>query len=311
MKPVVRSALSAMMSLSFTKNMLESMISWDFKEGNPRDNLMQLCFSSLASWLVILLTLIISVLPPEFLPLQVSDATTEGSVLFFFLDGHLINMFVIATAAFVFTWLFRLESLLILVTAFAVKQSWLHINSATAATLATLLSSLCFRWWAVMDIKSEARRVWNSVHQIQMIAFLATLSASLYFLDYLQINGLFSEHSFNRTQFLAALITNYYAVSFLGMALFGHFYFRRKTEPQELPLYFSTANWILRFRFSHDLRTLLKKKAEAEMTKHQDHLKKFNELKKSSPGLSTLPIEKTLLCEIENLKEAILRFSRA
>jgi hypothetical protein len=310
MNPVIKSAAAAMLSLSFSKSMLESMMRWDFKEGSARENLMQLCFSSLGSWFIILLTLVVSVLPPELLPLHASDQFSDYSLVHFMLNGYFLNMIAFAAAAFVLTWLFRFENILLLIIALLVKFSWLHINSAVAGVLSVLLSALCYRWWAVMDIKSEARRIWNSLHQIQMISFLVTFSASLYFLDFVQLNGLFSEHGFNRVQFLAALLAGYYALNFLMMSVFGHFYFHRKIEPQHLQVYFSTANWILRFRFKREVNETLRKKAETEIVKHQDHLKNFIDLKTSSPGLATLPIENVLLSEIDHLKEAILRFSK-
>ncbi|MCC2678298.1 MAG: hypothetical protein K0R29_874, partial [Pseudobdellovibrio sp.] len=151
MNPVIKSAAAAMLSLSFSKSMLESMMRWDFKEGSARENLMQLCFSSLGSWFIILLTLVVSVLPPELLPLHASDQFSDNSLVHFMLNGYFLNMIAFAAAAFVLTWLFRFENILLLIIALLVKFSWLHINSAVAGVLSVLLSALCYRWWAVMD----------------------------------------------------------------------------------------------------------------------------------------------------------------
>lgn len=286
------------------------MVRWDFKEGGARENLMQLCFSSLASWLLLLFLLIISALPGTIVPIVSLDRFAENSLLLFLLDGYILNMAVFAVAVFVLTWLFRMETFLILLIAVLIKISWLHINLAVAGVLAVLLSAICYRWWAVMDIKSEARRVWNSIHRLQLVAFVITFSAGMYYLDFIQVNHLFSEQGLNRIHFLAGIVAGYYALNFLMMSVYGHFYFNRQVEPQQMQVYFSTANWILRFRFSRAMTDVLRKKAEAEILKHQDHLKNFLELKTSSPGLATLPLEKVLLSEIDHLKEAILRFSK-
>jgi hypothetical protein len=312
MKPIIRAALASIISLSFTKNLLESIFKWDFKEGDSRENLMQLCFSSLSVWFLLVILLVISLDPFAAGAYSNMDAFAENRILLFLLDGHMPHMIAVFAVAFVVTWLFRQEILFTAVLAYLVKHSWLHINLAVAGTLAILLSSLCYRWWAVMDIKSEARKIWNRIHQLQLISFIFTFFYSFYELDFMLVNGILGDRGIiNRVHFLIFVLVIYYALNFILMSIYGHFYFHQKKEPSEIQVYFSTSNWILRFKLSESLRAALKKKAENEMVKHQTHLKSFNELKASSPGLSKLPLEGALQSEIEYLKEAIVRLSKA
>jgi hypothetical protein len=274
--------------------------------------LLRLCFSSLSNWFLLVVLAVISVDPFVVSSYSRLDSFSENSLLLFLLDGHAPHMVSVFLAVFVLTWLFRQEILFTVLLAYLVKHSWLHVNLAVAGVLAVLFSSLCYRWWAVVDIKSEARKIWNRIHQLILVSYIITFLYGMYELDFMLKNGLLGANGIiNRVHFLIFVLIIYYGLNFIFMSVYGHFYYHRKKEPSDLQIYYSTANWILRFRFSEDLRAALKKKSEAEIVKHQTHLKSFNELKSSSPGLATLPLENALTSEIDYLKEAIMRFSKA
>ncbi len=312
MNQVLSALKKSLSSCSVFKCQLESLIKWDFKIGDARENLMQLCFSSFAAWPLFAGILIIALDPFKTSFSLTSLLSYDNSFLHALLDGRTNMMLLFFAVFFVGEWLFRKTSYFILVLLYFLNRSEVHVNLVVVSVAALLLSQNCYLWWALVDIKSETKTIWSRVQLLQFISWLITFVSALAVLDYLQINHLLSEESYlNRLNFITAILVFYFALRFIFLSVWGHFYFRKVQDPSFLGLHYSTAQWFLRFSLSEVLQKTLKEKAEQQLKQHQANAKNFLDLKMQNPGLGRLPLEVVLNSEIDYLKESLLRLSKA
>lgn len=315
MKPIMNAIKEAICTLSVKKCQLEAIMKWDFKVGNPRENFMQLCFSNLAAWPLFTVILILNFDPFRFSWSLAEIFSYDNSFILFLLDGRLTPMLVTFFGFFVAEWLFRKEYFFIFGLLFFLNKGELHINLALAGCLAVYLSRICYGWWMVVDSESKTRKIWQISNLLQFAAWLITAVGSVYAVDYLQVNSYFAAPNDlnswqSRLNFMAIVFFSYHLVSHILLSAWGHFYFRIADDPSDLPVYYSTSNWILRFDLSDNLLSQVKKTIETQLAKYGQNQKQYEELKSLNPKLSTLPFEAVLNKEISYLKEAGLRISK-
>jgi hypothetical protein len=299
------------LSYSPSRSLIEGMMKYDFKVGVPRVNLMQLCFSNLAAWPLIIVIALIHLDPFKYSWTLVSLISFENPVILFLLDGRLGAMVWFFVIFFIIEWLIRKEYVLLALIFYFLNKGELHIHLASVGVLAIYLSRISYLWWLSLDALSETQKIWKSVSILQFVAWIVTTICILNALDYIQLNFLFNENSdLSRFNFLCIVVVLYHVCSHLFLSLWGHFYFQKKIEPSNLPTYYSTAHWILRFNMSYYLQKLLKNKLSAQSEKHAESQKQFDELKIVSPGLVKLSVESVLKKETAFLKEAGLRISK-
>ncbi|MEQ1723718.1 MAG: hypothetical protein ABL930_11120, partial [Pseudobdellovibrio sp.] len=249
--------------------------------------------------------------PVKFSWTLVSLFSFENPVILFLLDGRLGTMMCFFVIFFVLEWLIRKEYVLLAVIFYFLNKGELHIHLASVGVLAVYLSRISYLWWLSLDAQSETQKIWKSVSILQLVAWIVSAICILNALDYVQINLLFNEKSeLSRFNFLCIGVLLYHVCSHLFLSFWGHFYFQKKIEPSNLPTYYSTANWILRFNMSYYLQKLLKTQINSQLEKHAESQKQFDELKLVSPGLVKFSIESVLKKETDFLKEANLRISK-
>lgn len=308
---IINAIKDAVLSYSPARSLIESMMKYDFKLGDTRTHLMQLCFSSLASWPLILILTAIYFDPFKYSWSLVKLFSEQNLFVLFLLDGHLSSMLIFFFAFFVLEWILRKEYFLLAIVFYFLNRSELHIHLAVIAVLATYFSRICYLWWLTVDVESESKKIWKAVSILQALAWLIVVVSSLNALDYLQSNHLFNEGSdLNRYSFLALIVLLYHVFSHLFLSLWGHFYFQKVVEPSNLPTYYSTSQWILRFNMSYYLQSLLKPQIAQQLEKHIERERQFVELKAQSPALAKFAVGAVLRKEIAFLKEANLRLTK-
>lgn len=299
--------------LSYTpsRSFIEAMIKYDFKVGDAKTSEMQLCFSNLATWPLIFILLFIQLDPFKISLSLVKLLSFESSVVLFLLDGHQFNMLILFFIFYFIEWIIRKEYILIALVFYFLQRSELHIHLATVAVLAVYLSRICYLWWLSVDSESETKKIWKTVSALQLWAWIFVSFTTISALDYIQTNFLFNEASeLNRVNFLCLAILLYHVFSHLFLSLWGHFYFQKNYEPANLPTYYSTTNWILRFNMSYYLQSLLKSKIAQELEKHIKNVEQLQELKILHPAMAKLSVETVLKKETDYLKEANLRIDK-
>lgn len=305
MKQIMHALKEVFGSYSAPRSLVEATTKYDFKIGEARTNLMQLCFSNLASWPLVLILALISFDPFKTSWSLVEFLSFENQLVLFLLNGHLINMLILFLIFFVFEWIFRKEYVLIAIIFYFVNRSEFHIHLATVSILAIYLSRILYLWQLKMDSDSESSKIWKSVSALQLLAWVVAASSALSALDYIQRNFLFNEATqLSRFNFLCIMILLYHLFSHLFLSIWGHFYFQQKQEPSSLPVYYSTASWISKFKISRGLKSTLSEKITEQLKKHLQNKVQLQELKLQSPGLAKLSIEAVLDKEINYLKGA-------
>lgn len=311
MKFIIQAIKDTLLSYTPARSQLEAMMKYDFKVGAPRTNLMQLCFSNLASWPLVFLLAVIAFDPFKATWSLVGTLGYESAVVLFLLNGQMIPMLAVFGGFFVLEWLFRKEYLFIAIIFYLLNRGELHIHLATVGILAVYLSRICYLLWFSVDCESETKVIWKASGMLQLVAWFVSGVLILNGLDYMQIHHLFQEATeLNRYNFLLTAILIYHIFSHLFLCMWGHFYFQAEREPANLPVYYSTAAWILRFNMSYYLQSLLQKRIATQLESHLEHQQQLAELKASSPGLAQLPVGAVLETEIRYLKEANLRLTR-
>ncbi len=311
MKEILAAIKDVFLSYSPGRSFIEAMMKFDFKVGEVRTHLMQLCFSNLASWPLIPLLFLLAIDPFKFSWSLAGLLSDDNPFVLFLLDGRMMPMLVVFAIFFVFEWIFRKEYLLLALVFYFLGKNEMHVHLATMAVFALYLSRICYLWWLSVDSVSETKVIWKSVSGLQFLAWIVVLIVSVSALDYIQINYLFSKTGeLTRFNFLCIALILYQGCSHLFLSFWGHFYFKKKLDPSKLPTYFSTANWILRFSMSDHLRSLLKARIVEQLKKHEVSASQFEELKISSPGLGHFSVGNVISKETEYLKEASLRISK-
>lgn len=298
--------------LAFTpsRSHLEAMMRLDFKIGDERTNFMQLCFSNLAAWPLFVLAFVLYFDPNRFSwSLQKLLLSRQVSA-FFLLDGRPQNMILFFLVFFFIQWILRVEFLLIGIIFYFLLKSDLHLHLALAAILAIIFSKNCYLWWFHTDLRSRSHHIWKVISGLQLFgSFLGGLF-SLYLLQVFYFKGYFSESiSANRFETLILFLFIIYFLPFILSLGWGHFYFKKKFNPTEFPIHYSTANWILRFK----MRPYFKKKLLDQTLKyleiHQKNLEDLAAIKDLSPVSIPFKIGEILKTEISLLKMASSRLT--
>lgn len=303
LKQIAEALKEVFLSYSPARSLIEAMMKYDFKIGEARVNLMQLCFSNLASWPLILILVLIFFDPTKASWSLVGYLSFENPLVLFLLDGRPLNMLALFLLFFALEWILKKEYILIAIIIYLVNRSEFHIHLATTSILAVYLSRLLYLWSFKADHESETRKIWKSVCILQLLAWgLVSLSA-LRALDYIQVNFLFNEATnLSRFNFLCIMILLYHMLSHLFLSFWGHFYFGQKLEPSKLPVYYSTKNWASHFKISKRFKSTLSIKTTEQLKKHLQSDVELQELKLQSPGLAKFSIAKVLAKEISYLK---------
>ena len=263
---------------------LEAMMKIDFKIDEERINLIQLCFSNLAAWPFFVIAGIIQL---NFLPVTWSLQHIFSDHLefrFFLIDGRMSNMLLFFALFFVFEWIVRNEYLLLSFILYFLLKSDFHFHLAVASSSAVLFSRCCYLWWFHLDLKSRSFKIWKVYSSLQLIGTLMGIFLCLYLLQVLFELGYFSSSgSENRFQALILFVLILYLSPLPLTTVWGHFFVRKKKEPTDFPIHYSTAGWILRFRMRPVLRKQLLDQIHKYREVHQKNLHDFQELKDLGP----------------------------
>lgn len=306
---IKRAVLDSVLSYSTSRSLLESMMKLDFKIGDRHTALMQLCFSYLAAWPGFLLIGLFWFKPFEALPLLSNWLGPDHLFVLSLLSGQLSSMLTAFVVIFVIQWVLRKEYLLIFLLFYLQSRGEIHIHLSVTVLLALYFSRTCYLWWLSVDSVDQTKKIWKSVSILQMLVWLAVAGVTLFLLDHIQRNFLWGESVLwsGRYGFLVVVLLCYHALNHLGLSLWGHFYFRRPAEPSDLPIYYSTANWILRFNMSHHLQNLLRNRLSEQMSLHQEHQRKLSDL---PPHLRQGRLQEVVSGELGYLREANLRLTK-
>ncbi len=310
MKMILAAVKEVWLSFFPNRAMQEALLKYDFRIDDPRQNIMQLCFSALASWPLMLLIGVIYIDPKKYAFTLQRLFGDDSSITFFLLSGQTSAMWSVAVVFFLIEWVFRREYFFIAIIFYFLAKGDLHIHLATAAILATFVSRSFYMWWLHINLESRSRKIWKIATSLQIGGVIFVSFAALFALDYLQRNRYFSGSILaNRFEFLSLILISYYVTTTILLSLWGHFYARMRVEPSFLPVYYSTQAWIFAIKMRPYIKTKLLEKVKIVLPEHQKAAAKFEEIKDQSLGLSMNHLVKTLNGEISHLQAASSRLT--
>lgn len=294
------------LSLTPVRSFVASIIKYDFKLSDEKSNLMQLCFSNLAAWPLVVILLLIRFDPFKTSWSLVQVLSFENPVVLFLLNGQLMNMMIFFILFFLTEWFIRNEYILLGVVFYFLNRSEVHIHLATVAVLGIYFSRLVYLSLLPLDKKSRTRQIWKAISLLQILAWGLVAFTTLNALDYIQINFLFNESGdLTRYNFLCITILLYHVFSHLFLSLWGHYFVLKPVEASQLPIHFSTEFWILKFNLNHKFKKEVYRKTAEQLQAHLVSQAQFEELAGKNPGLKRLPFEFVLKTEIVYLKKLV------
>lgn len=305
MKQILEALKDVFLSFFPSRSLIESMMKYDFKIGDSKTQMMQLCFSNLASWPLIFILLLINFDPFRYSWSLVKLLSYDNTFMLFLLDGRILNMLVIFLVFIALEWLLKKEYILIALVFYFLGRSELHIHLAVAAVLAIYVARISYLWRLSLACASETKKIWKAVSILQFAAWLVTAVVILNALDFIQINHLFNEDSdLTRFNFLCLAVLIYHIFNHLFLSLWGHFYVQKKIDPAYLPVYFSTSQWLSKVKFRGSFLSIINAKITEQLSKHQQNQVELEELKKINPKINQAALEQILKREVTYLNEA-------
>ena len=288
----------------------ESMMKIDFKIGEERLNFIQLCFSSLAAWPFFILAGVVQL---NFLPATWSLQHIFAEQLefrFFLMDGRISNMLLFFAVFFIVEWIIRKEYLILAIILYLLLKSDIHFYLAVASCAAVLFSRSCYLWWFHLDLKSRSFKIWKIFSSLQIIGTLLGIFFCFYLLQVLFDLGYFTTSLIeNRCRTLVLFILIIYVSPLPLITIWGHFFVRKKKEPTDFPIHYSTASWILRFKMRPFLQKKLLEQIHKYLELHQKNLNDFLELKDLGPVSIPSQIIQILKTELSYLNLASSRLT--
>ncbi|MFZ3231283.1 MAG: hypothetical protein WA160_13830 [Pseudobdellovibrio sp.] len=315
MKQFIKNALiEVFLSFSPQRCQQEAMMKIDFKVGHERTHFMQLCFSALAAWPLILLISILYFDPTRMSWSLQKILENYSAVSFWLLDGRMTNMVIFFSLAFLIQWIFRHEILLIGLVFYFLLKSDIHFYLALSSVIGIILSRCCYLWWLHIDLKSRSRQIWTSFASLQIVGCVLAAIAIFYVVEVLQSNRYFAESvTSNRFEVLLLSVVLIYFIQFILASVWGHFRFKNEKmdykETSNFPIGYTTATWILRFKMRPYFKKLIQDQTNKYLDLHQKNLDELATIKDLSPVSIPFQISQIIKTEIIYLKMASSRLT--
>lgn len=310
-KNIKEAVFETLLAFNRSRAQIEAMMKLDFKIGNHRTQQLQLCFSNLASWPLFLIIAVLHLDPTRYSWSLQKSLFNYPTQAYFLLDGRLVNMVIFFILFYFIQWIIRSELFLTSVVFYFLLKSDIHLHLALSAILGIDLAKNCYLWWMHKDIKSKSFLIWKNFSTLQICGSIFGGLLSLFLLQAVSTLGYFSETaSANRVGFLAGIVGLNLILQFVLALVWGAIYFKPiSIEPSDLPINYSTANWILRFSIRPYFKKQLKVHIEKYLTLHQNNLSDLQVIKDLGPASIPYKISEIIKTELGYLQLASSRLT--
>lgn len=299
---------SVLVPFSVEKAQTEALIKVDFKIGDERIALMELCFSNCSIWPLYIFAILISGTPADWNFQKLFQQNQE--LIFLLLDGRSQMMILTFILLFSIEFLIHQELLLLGLILYLLSKADIHLNLAFAAVVAIIFSrsvSMCFKQRKLI---SRIKFIWKTFSYLQLIGVLLGAAVNIFLLQTLQFQGYFSStFNDNRTQSLLLFITTIYFFQFTLVSIWGHFYAKKVKEPTDFPTQYSSAEWLKKTRLRNSFKLILFEQVIKYIGLHQKRFEEFSALKDLSPVSIPFKITEILKTELSYLKMASSRLT--
>lgn len=248
--------------MSSVKTQHEALAAIDFKLTDEKSGLMQMCFSILADWPIVLMMLVLFLNPLRYQLSMFSFLPMDSKVLVWaFSENFFLGFLIFALANTLLNYRFLWLS----IVAWLISNGDIHIFLTIGAVSGLFFSATRKNLKLSADIHGKIKNTWLFFSMVQMAAviFSAIVNYTIYF--NLKSLGYFSATmAVNRYEFFMLAVIIHLFSEFVLTSIWGHFYSRRKIEPADWKLFYSTAVILKKLRlsskFKNQLLNLIEKK---------------------------------------------------
>ncbi len=272
----------------------EALVSTDFKLVDEKMGLMQLCFSVFAQWPVAVILFIIFINPLRYQMSIQSLLGFDGRMMTWtFSENFLLGYVVFAILGS----LVKIELLWLSIIAFLISNGEIHVLIAVGAATGVFFSTARRNLNLISALEGRIKGTWIFYSALQMV--LVFIAAALNYVIYMNLKnfGFFNTTMYvNRFEFFSLAVLIHYMIQFLGLSVWGHFYARRKIDPSDWKISYSSGHILSRLSLSSIFKTQLKAFIDDKMSQLSES--------KSTKGIpeGLLKLAKT---EQDNLKIAL------
>lgn len=271
----------------------EALVETDFKLVDEKSGLMQLCFSVFAQWPVAVMLFIIFVNPLRYQMSIQSLLGFDGRMMMWtFSENFLLGYVVFAILGS----LIKIELLWLSIIAFLISNGEIHVLIAVGAATGVFFSTARRNLNLISALEGRIKGTWIFYAALQMV--LVFIAAAVSYIIYLNLKnfGFFNATMYvNRYEFFSLAVLIHYSIQFLGLSVWGHFYARRKIDPSDWKISYSSGLILSRLSLSSSFKEQLKAFIDDKMSQQSES--------KSTKGIPERLL-KLAQTEQENLKTA-------
>lgn len=279
---------------SATQVQYESLVALDFKMCDEKSGLMQMCFSLLANWPLALIFVIMYFNPFRYQFSIQSFFLADSRIMAWAYSENFMMAFVIFA---LIGSLISIEILWLTLIAWLISNGEIHVLISVGAAAGIIFSAARKNLKLISLIETKMKNTWMFFSLVQMISVCAASAISYFlYLNLKNFNFFSSSMTINRYEFFVLTVFIQYLTQFGLLGIWGHFYSRRKIEPADWKISYTTAEIIRKLNLSRSFRSELLLFCNEKL-----------EIKSTMPILAGIPdrLQKLSNSETEYLKKAV------
>jgi hypothetical protein len=240
----------------------EALVGLDFKTSDEKSALMQMCFSVFSNWPLAVIFILFLINPLRY----------QFSIhRFFEADGRLMlwayseNFFLGFIIFLLLQTLIRSELLWLSVIGWFISNGDIHVFISVGCVVGVFFASARRNLKLIPLLEAKMKKTWTYFSMLQLLGLLlaAVINYFLYF--NLKNFGFFSATmNVNRFEFFILVVLLHHGIQLGVFSIWGHFYSRRKIEPADWKVSYSTADLFSKLSlgsvFKAELKTLITEK---------------------------------------------------
>ena len=260
---IIEQIFKTLRLLSPVKAQHQALVDIDFNKVDERSALMQICFSVLSNWPLAVVFILFLINPFRY----------QFSIhRFFEADGKLMlwayseNFFLGFIIFLLLQSLIRSELLWLSVIGWFISNGDIHVFISIGAVAGVCFASCRRNLKLIPLLESKMKKTWTyfSILQLLSLLFAAVINYFLYF--NLKNFGFFNATmNVNRFEFFILAVVLHHLIQLGFFSIWGHFYARRKIEPADWKVSYSTADLFSKMSLSSVFKAELKTLIEAKL----------------------------------------------
>ncbi len=259
---IIEQIFKTLRLLSPVKAQHQALVDIDFNKVDEKSALMQICFSVLSNWPLALVFILFLINPFRY---QLSIHR------FFEADGKLMlwayseNFFLGFIIFLLLQSVIRSEILWLSVIGWFISNGDIHVFISIGAVAGVFFASCRRNLKLIPLLEAKMKKTWTyfSILQLLSLLFAAVINYFLYF-NLKNFEFFSATMNVNRFEFFMIAVVLHHLIQLGIFSVWGHFYSRRKIEPADWKVSYSTADLFSKLSlgsvFKAELKTFLEGK---------------------------------------------------